>query len=292
MFGSFGTVSRKAALCLGAIVALGIHAPAGAQGDLLVAPTRIVMQGGGGTEVILNNIGERAATYRITIELRRMTPAGELVEVDPAQATDKERAALAMVRYAPRRIMLPPGQPQSVRISARPDTALPDGEYRVHMSFRAIPDPVAPPASVATAAPAGNAPIPPEPTATGLSIKLTPIYGITIPVIVRKGALDAAATLSAPQVIRDRAASYLKLEMGHTGARSVYGELRITLRGGGEPIFLARGVAIYAELASRTLTMPLSPDQTARLHGPLHFEYREMPEAGGKLIAALDASLS
>ena len=45
-------------------------------GDLLVAPTRIVLDGGRGTEIILNNIGEDVATYRISVELRRMTPDG------------------------------------------------------------------------------------------------------------------------------------------------------------------------------------------------------------------------
>ena len=51
-------------------------------GDLLVAPTRIVLDGRRGTEVILNNIGDDVATYRISAELRRMTPDGKLVDVD------------------------------------------------------------------------------------------------------------------------------------------------------------------------------------------------------------------
>ena len=45
-------------------------------GDLLVAPTRVVLNGSRGTEVILNNIGEDVATYRVSAELRRMTPEG------------------------------------------------------------------------------------------------------------------------------------------------------------------------------------------------------------------------
>ena len=47
-------------------------------GDLLVAPTRIVLDGRKGTEVILNNIGDDAATYRVSVEFRRMTPDGAL----------------------------------------------------------------------------------------------------------------------------------------------------------------------------------------------------------------------
>ena len=44
-----------------------------------------------------------------------------------------------MIIYAPRRVTLAPHEPQAIRIAARPPQGLPDGEYRVHMLFRAIP---------------------------------------------------------------------------------------------------------------------------------------------------------
>ncbi|RZV49660.1 MAG: molecular chaperone, partial [Sphingomonadaceae bacterium] len=53
-----------------AIVAMAQPAQAGV-GDLLVAPTRVILDGGRGTQIILNNIGEEEATYRVTAELRR-----------------------------------------------------------------------------------------------------------------------------------------------------------------------------------------------------------------------------
>ena len=54
-------------------------------GDLLVAPTRLVLDGRRGTEVVLNNIGDEEATYRISVEFRRMTSDGRLVDVaDPS----------------------------------------------------------------------------------------------------------------------------------------------------------------------------------------------------------------
>ncbi len=55
-------------------------------GDLLVAPTRIVLDGRKGAEIILNNIGEEPATYRISMEFRRMLPNGTLEDV--AEITD------------------------------------------------------------------------------------------------------------------------------------------------------------------------------------------------------------
>ena len=108
-------------------------------GDLLVAPTRVVLNGRRGTEVILNNIGDEIATYRISAELRRMSPDGKLDDVDCAN--DQEKAAQEMILYAPRKVTLPPNQPQAIRLSARAPEGLPDGEYRVHLLFRAVPPP-------------------------------------------------------------------------------------------------------------------------------------------------------
>src|SRR6478735_11667531 len=111
------SVRRFAALVLVAPSLLFAAPAAAGVGDLLVAPTRIVLDGRRGTEIILNNIGDDVATYRITVELRRMTPEGRLVDV--AVTNDKEKAAQAMILYAPRRVTLPPNQPQAIRISAR-----------------------------------------------------------------------------------------------------------------------------------------------------------------------------
>ena len=65
---------------------------------------------------------------------------------------------------------------------ARPQ-GLPDGEYRVHMLFRAIP-------------PATPVVQPTDEQPKGVQFKLTPVYGVTIPVIVRLGNLQATAGIA------------------------------------------------------------------------------------------------
>ena len=112
-------------------IAVALPSSLAAQGDLLIAPTRLVLDGRRGGEVILSNIRAEEATYRVTLELRRMTPECDLEPVEDAEANVSEKAALEMIRYAPRRVVLPPGEPQAFRISARPGAELPDGEYQV-----------------------------------------------------------------------------------------------------------------------------------------------------------------
>jgi len=273
-----GFLARITAVIVGiATLITPISAPA--QGDLLIAPTRLILDGRRGGQVILSNIGEKEATYRITMELRRMTAEGGLEDVPEDEANSIEQAALAMVRYAPRRITLPPDQPQAVRISARPPAELPDGEYRIHLAFNAVPEsrPV-----VGHEAGAGSG--------TGLAIRLIPIYGITMPIIIRKGQVTATAGIANPRIeARPQGGSALALDLSRSGNGSTFGEIRVTRQGGDEPLYLARGIAIYPEIDGRKLYLPLTKEQAASLKGALRFEYRETSENGGGLLAAVEA---
>ena len=254
-------------------LAIASPAPAGV-GDLLVAPTRIVLDGRRGTEVILNNIGDDVATYRVSVELRRMTPDGKLVDVtDPTAA---ERAAQEMVLYAPRRVTLPPNQPQSIRLSARAPQGLADGEYRVHMLFRAIPAP--------------SSPVAPQ-KIDGVAFKLTPIYGVTIPVIVRLGSLQAKAGIANVRKVTEDGKSAVALDLSRSGDRSTFGEVRILKAGVADPIAIMRGVAVYTELNQRSVLVPIDPAQAANATGQVTVQYVEPTDTGPVTIAETSAVL-
>lgn len=253
------------------LASVSLTTPVHAAGDLLIAPTRVILDGRRGTEVILNNIGNEEATYRISLELRRMNDQGRLDDVDAVVATDSEKKALEVIRYAPRRVTLPPNQPQSIRIGMQPANDLPDGEYRAHLLFRAIPK-VAP---VEAAQDAGN----------NLKIQLIPIYGISIPVIVRKGNLEGTAALANVRIGQDGEGPTLEFEMTRKGSKSVFGEIHVTKPGVAEPVTVAKGIAIYPEIASRNVSLPVPPEVAAQLKGEVIVSYYEAPEAGGGLIS-------
>ena len=249
------------------LFAASVGHPALAAGDLLVAPTRVVLEGGRGTEVILNNVGAQTATYRISLELRRMDAAGKLVEVAPGTETDKEKAVMAMVSYAPRRVTLPPNQPQVIRVGARLPDGLADGEYRGHLLFRGVPEAATPTS---------------EPSRSGLSIALTPIYGVSIPVIVRKGALKATAMMSNVHKEGDA----LAFTLTRQGDRSVYGRIRVTKAGVAKPIWEARGLAVYAEVTKRDVVLALPPEVSAVMTGAVTVQYLEDNDTGGTIAEA------
>jgi P pilus assembly chaperone PapD len=245
-------------------------------GDLLVAPTRIVLDGRKGAEVILNNIGDDPATYRVSVEFRRMTENGDLIDVTTPSPADKQ--AEDMIVYAPRKVTLAPHEPQAIRLVARAPQGLPDGEYRVHMLFRAIP-PATP-----VVQPAGDAP-------KGVQFKLTPVYGVTIPIIVRLGNLEATAGIANVHLEKKDGVPAIGLDLMRQGSRSTYGEVRVLKAGVKDPIAVQKGVAVYTEVGKRHVSLVIPENSRAAASGPVTVEYVETFDDGTHLLAQTQAVL-
>ena len=272
----FSTSLARAALLAAPLLAGLIPATASAGvGDLLVAPTRIVLDGRKGAEIILNNIGDEPATYRLSVEFRRMTPEGGLEDV--AQPSAEDETARDMIVYAPRRITLAPREPQSIRIAARPPAGLKDGEYRVHLLFRAIP-PATPVISDAAAP-------------KGLSFALIPVYGVTIPVIVRLGNLQAKAGIANVQLVQKDGKKLVSLDLSRSGDRSTYGEVRVVKAGVKDPIAIQKAVAVYKEVNSRKVEIPISEEFKGDPAGQVTVQYVETYDDGSDTIAETQAVL-
>jgi P pilus assembly chaperone PapD len=265
-------------LCLALAAPLAFLMSSTAQagpGDLLIAPTRVVLTSNRGTEVILNNIGTETATYRISLEIRRMDADGSIDLIEPGKTSEAEKQTLSMISYAPRRVTLPPNQPQSVRIGVRPPVGLADGEYRVHMLFRAIPD-----AKPVTATPS-----------TGVSVQLTPIYGVTIPIIVRRGALQATAAMSDVKIAQTKEGPQLSLKLARSGSRSTYGNIRVLKAGQARPVMEVVGIGVYPEINARSVELDIAPELLAQMKGPVTVQYIEEPDVGGKVLAEVKTVL-
>jgi P pilus assembly chaperone PapD len=230
----------------------GFASAAGAAGDLLVAPTRVIFERNvRNAEITLTNIGIQAATYRISLELKRMTSDGRLEDV--TTPSDIDVLTKSMIRFAPRKIQLLPNQPQQIRISVRKPDNLADGEYRVHMLFRAVPE-------------ESLEPVSPVATETqGIAIQLQPIYGITIPIFIRQGDLQATPGLGKITKTKIDDQSVLAVDVTRTGRKSVYGAIRIWQLGGKKPVAFLRGVAVYTEVSQRTILVPVDSSLAGRV---------------------------
>lgn len=256
------TVIAAMAACCSAMSA----SPAQAQSDLLVAPTRLVLAENSGGEVVISNKGDASATYRISLVLRRMDSEGRVVAVDEAEAKPEEAAAIDILTYAPRRVTLASQESRTVRIGVRAPDTLPAGEYRAHLLFRSVPDAADP-----TAAPGNTG-------SDGMSIRLTPIYGVAIPVIVRVGSVNGQASITMAKVENSDGRAGIHVELARDGDRSVYGDLAIRRAGHKDPIARVRGIAVYPEIAKRTVAIPV--DAASIAAGELTVEFVETDPAG------------
>lgn len=247
--------------------------------ELMLYPTRIVFEGNQrAAQVELINNGTESATYRISLVNRRMSETGAFSAID--EPLLGEQFSEDLLRYSPRQVTLAPGKGQTVRIMVRKPANLPTGEYRSHLLFAQQPE-----------ARGSRSIEDRDPTAKNeISIKLTTLVGVSIPVIVRHGSTDARVSLTQLDLQHSfGGAPTLALQMERSGSQSVYGDLTVifTPRGGNERVVArANGVAVYTPNPLRRASITLEqPDGSQLSNGTLRVTYREQAEDGGALLA-------
>lgn len=257
---------------------LGSCLPLPAQADLIVSPTRVVLDNRRTAQLDLINNGTEPATYRIKVVNRRMSDSGEFMPANEAEPG--ERFADGMLHYAPRQVRLGPGESQVVRLAVRKPADLPEGEYRSHLLFERVPEAQGPTSIENRVASDG-----------ALNIQLTALIGVSIPVIVRHGQTHVAVRLSELDVAQPdpKQPPVLSLSLNREGNRSVYGDLLVTFvphDGQEQEIARAAGVAIYAPNPTRRIKLFLqSATDLADMHGTLTAAFSSRREDGAKLVA-------
>ncbi len=242
-----------------------------AQGDLLITPRRIVFEGNKQREEItLANTGQDTAYYSISFLQYKMTDDGSFKEI--TEPENGQMFADQYVRFFPRSVELAPGESQVVRMQLRRMPNMADGEYRSHLYFRAVPE----------EKPLGEDDIMTDSSAIG--IRLTPIFGISIPVIARIGNLSSKVALSDLTIQKDeKEPPVLKIVINREGNQSVYGDLNVdyvTPDGEKIEIGIVKGIAVYTPNLLRRFSMALTiPEGIDLGKGKLLVRYSSANEA-------------
>ena len=126
----------------------------------------------------------------------------------------------------------------------------------------------------------------------GIAFALTPIYGVTIPVIARFGNLEAKAGIANVKLTQAEGKPAVSLELTRAGERSTFGEVRVMKAGIKDPIAVQRGVAIYTEVGQRSLTIPVDEKYASSAKGRVTVQYVEPSDTGPLTIAEADAVLN
>lgn len=257
----------------------GAGAPAPKAG-LQVAPTRVVFDNRRRTTTVsITNTGGAQGHYRLSLMRLEMDDNGGCTE-QPLERGSAHAELQDMLLFAPREVTLNPLESQTVRIQVRKPENLAPGEYRSHLLFRAVPPAEAPS------------------TATGeMRVQLRPVFGVSIPLIVRHGDLTGAAKLAGLELVPVKsgdpagAKPSLRVRIDRSGNASVFGNLTVTFvpAAGGKltVVGIVNGLAVYTPNAYRTVEISLNvPPGMELRHGSLRVRYGKSETAADVLAEA------
>ena len=262
-------------------------APAGSvsgMGDINLYPKRVVIDERNRVASIgLYNKVPTTGDYDISITDMMMTSDGRLLDlsgVTDAAAKAKVKAASQILRWSPHRVTLPGNESQMVRVMAHVPPDLPPGEYRAHFMVVAVP-PGEDGLSIQQAAGDANA-------TSGIGVKITPRFGISIPVIVRVGATTLNAGLKDMALVNlPGGLKGLHFKITRDGTRSAFGDIAVTAPGLKKPLVEMKGIGVYTEINEREVTVAFDP-KLAASYAPgtrLAITYTDDDAAPGKVLA-------
>ena len=257
------TFTCRLVIC-GLLLLIVNNAKTFAQGDLLISPLRIVFEGSKKSqEINLANVGKDTAVYAITVVDYRMKEDGSFEQITIPDSG--QHFAGPYLRFFPRKVTLAPNEAQVVKLQLIKTGQLAPGEYRSHLYFRAVPEET----------PLGEAPAKKD---TGISIKLKPIFGITIPVIIRTGECKSDVTLSNLSLtMSENKVPTLSLTFNRVGNISAYGELKVNYvspSGKSKQVKIVKGIGIYTPNTVRQAKVDLDSDKDFDYKkGKLHVVY-------------------
>jgi len=243
---------------------LGLGFQAFSQGDLLITPTRVIFEGNKQRqEINLVNIGHDSAIYSISFIQYTMKEDGSFVRVEKPDSG--EMFADPFLRVFPRKVILAPGEAQVVMLQCRRNPDMPAGEYRSHLYFRSEKE--YEPLSAKT-----------QDATTSISVQLTPVYGMAIPVIIRMGTVSVTSVLSDLTLGKTTdSGQFLTLSINRTGNISAYGDILIDfvpVKGKSFQVAEVKGIGVYTSISKRQIRIKLNnPAGTTMTDGILKVKY-------------------
>lgn len=254
-----------------------------AQGNLMVFPRRVVFEGSKRSQTLnLANTGMETARYNISIIQYRMKEDGAFEEI--TQPDSGENFADKYIRFFPRSVILAPNDAQLVKIQLIKTNQMSPGEYRSHIYFRAVP----------AEKPLGEKEVLKD--TTSISIKLVPVFGITVPVIIHVGESTAKVSISdvSFEMVNDTM-PILKMAFNRTGNMSVYGDIAIDYispQGKVIRVSFIQGMAVYTPNSVRRFKVDF--DKTLDIdyrRGKLHIVYTSQSDTKPEKLAEAELLL-
>jgi P pilus assembly chaperone PapD len=166
-----------------------------------------------------------------------------------------ETSAIDMLRISPRRVAIPPMSSQKLKVVARKLRQQDDGEWVSYMSLKCKDSK--------------------EVMSNGLN--MSPNFIFNIPVVVRKGDLEAKAQFEKIALTQQSGQYFADVSIRREGERSLYGNIMVFDDTG--LLAIRKGLSHY--LQSNVVSMQLPLKQAPK--GKVKIEFIEQPQFGGDI---------
>lgn len=245
-------------LFLGFVLLCVFCAQIPAYADILITPTRVVFNDKQRfAEVTLANVTNATKSYEIGWQLYKMeekTGFYNPVEVTPEYDLSK------LVFFAPRRVTLPPGGKQKVKLRFSRPADMPDGDYHVHLKFKAFKPAITPSD-------------PEDKVLAQVSINIS----FTIPIIVRIGEPKIEASIGQISLDRDqngKVTMNVPVERDSSLPYAIIGHMRAYFDSGSGEEFVGEvsNANVFPEVSRRDFSLILTKEVSA---GKLRVEVRD-----------------
>ena len=172
-----------------------------------------------------------------------MKDDGSIVDIENPEAGGPY--AGDMIRYSPRRVDIPAGGSQTIRLAARRPKDLPNGEYLSHLVLKQIPNKTIPSDTDNNT----------DDSNKQLNLAVQPVLKIAIPVIVRKGTSNTIAEISdILPITKEGLVEEVHFTLHRQGEFSLSGNVELFELNEEEPgprVGFIRGIALYATSLKR-----------------------------------------
>lgn len=249
------TGSQKAAISVGLVILIIctstlVHA----QGRVIISPKRLLFEGRARSqEISLANGGTDTIRYEVKVVEMRMKMDGSFEKI--TEPDSGQQFASKHVKVFPRFVELGPHEAQAVRVRLTNTTKMAPGEYRSHINI----NPIITPPKLA------------DKLYSELHLKLIPVVGISIPLIIRIGDYDGKLTITDLSVkMIDEKTVRLYGTFRRSGKMSVYGDLSIehvSNAGVSSNAALSKGISIYAPNTERQFSIDLKDAASGKYSG-------------------------
>lgn len=229
----------------------------------MIMPKRIVFDGPERSqEVNLVNTGSDSATYAISFIQYKMKEDGSFEQI--TEPEESQKFADEFLRYYPRRVSLAPNEAQTLKLQITRSGNLQNGEYRSHLYFRAVEKQTALGSEQSTD------------SDENISINIKTVFGISIPVIIRKGASTTEIELNNVSLDLSNKPT-LSISINRKGNMSVYGNIFVNyISENVAPITIGsvKGIAVYTPNEKRDFSFVLQNTEEIDLsQGSLEISY-------------------